>query len=49
MKTEIATGATIKAVEGYDKGALKTAQTIEKNVLPDQDGKHEKIFYNLIK
>ena len=41
MKTEIATGATIKAVEGYDKGALKTAQTIEKNVLPDQDGKHE--------
>ena len=39
MKTEMATGATIKAVEGYDKDNLKKAQTVEKNSLPDQDGK----------
>jgi len=36
MKTELATGATITAVAGFDKGELKKAQTIEKNVLPDQ-------------
>ena len=38
MKTEIATGATIKAVEGFDAAALKKAETVEKNSLPDQEG-----------
>ena len=38
MKTEMATGATLKAVEGYDKGELKKAETVEKNPLPDQEG-----------
>lgn len=33
----MATGATIKAVEGYDKEGLKKAQTVEKNPLPDQE------------
>merc|ERR1712110_1101554 len=37
MKTEIATGATIKAVEGFDAAALKKAETVEKNSLPDQE------------
>merc|ERR1711994_281199 len=37
MKTEIATGATIKAVEGFDQAALKKAETNEKNPLPDQE------------
>jgi hypothetical protein len=38
MKTEMATGATIKAVEGFDKDNLNKAETVEKNCLPDQDG-----------
>ena len=38
MKTEIATGATIKDVEGFDAAALKKAETVEKNSLPDQEG-----------
>lgn len=37
MKTEIATGATIKAVEGFDQAALKKAETNEKNPLPDKE------------
>merc|ERR1712080_477672 len=37
MKTEMATGATIKAVEGFDKDNLNKAETVEKNSLPDQD------------
>ena len=39
MKTEIATGATIKAVEGFDKDGLKKAETAEKNPLPDKEGR----------
>ena len=31
-------GATIKAVEGFDKGGLKKADTMEKNNLPDKEG-----------
>ena len=38
MKTEMATGATIKAVEGFDKDGLKKAETNEKNPLPDKEG-----------
>ena len=38
MKTEMATGATIKAVEGFDKTGLKQAETTEKNPLPDKEG-----------
>merc|ERR1712018_201345 len=30
-------GATIKAVEGFDKGGLKKADTMEKNNLPDKE------------
>merc|ERR1719361_3373434 len=37
MKTEMATRATIKAVEGFDAAALKKAETVEKNSLPDQE------------
>ena len=44
MKTEIATGATIKAVEGFDAAALKKAETVEKNSLPDQEGMINSIF-----
>ena len=44
MKTEIATGATIKAVEGFDAAALKKAETVEKNSLPDQEGMIKYIF-----
>ena len=43
MKTEIATGATIKAVEGFDAAALKKAETVEKNSLPDQEGMMKQI------
>ena len=38
MKTEMATTASIKAVEGFDKDNLNKAETVEKNSLPDQDG-----------
>ena len=34
----MATGATIKAVEGFDKTGLKQAETTEKNPLPDKEG-----------
>ena len=35
----MATGATIKAVEGFDKTGLKQAETTEKNPLPDKEGR----------
>ena len=38
MKTEMATGQTIQAVQGFDKSELKKADTVEKNPLPDKEG-----------
>ena len=46
MKTEMATGATIKAVEGFDKTGLKQAETTEKNPLPDKEGRLNYRRYN---
>ena len=44
MKTEMATGATIKAVEGFDKDGLKKAETNEKNPLPDKEGIFDRLL-----
>ena len=38
----MATGATIKAVEGFDKTGLKQAETTEKNPLPDKEGTYNR-------
>ena len=40
----MATGATIKAVEGFDKEGLKKAETTEKNPLPDKEGMYDKLL-----
>ena len=37
-------GATIKAVEGFDKGGLKKADTMEKNNLPDKEGIYDRFL-----
>ena len=37
-------GATIKAVEGFDKGGLKKADTMEKNNLPDKEGIYDRLL-----
>ena len=41
----MATGATIKAVEGFDKDGLKKAETTEKNPLPDKEGMYDRLLY----
>ena len=40
----MATGATIKAVEGFDKDGLKKAETTEKNPLPDKEGMYDRLL-----
>ena len=44
----MATGATIKAVEGFDKDGLKKAETNEKNPLPDKEGIYDGLLYEKI-
>ena len=39
MQTEIARQTSLKGVEAFDKDNLKKAETLEKNPLPDPEGK----------
>jgi hypothetical protein len=39
MQVELAHSTSVKEVENFDKNVLKNVETLEKNPLPDADGK----------
>ena len=39
MKTELAKDASLGAISGFNKDELKKAETVEKNTLPNPEGK----------